>query len=1133
MSELRVKLFVSSPSDVKPERDRAVIVADRLNGTFEGLVRFEVIRWEDEFYDSSKSFQEQIDAAVGKMAEVDVLICIVWGRIGLKLNPKIWRRDGHTGYESGTVYEFETALALSKQNQGVPDVYLFRKSAEILYRADRAADDIEQHKLLETVWQRWTQSLDGYNSAGYQEFSGPDQFEEQLERCLTQWLERKNIVVKDAIWDRRIKGSPFCGLAAFETSHTAVFFGREAAIASVATKLRACSFLLLIGASGSGKSSLLRAGIIPRIVKPGVVPDIDLWRVALITPSKNPFLDLAQALWSDSCLKNELQDSCGSIDGLVSLIRDGDQGLDVIRSALGSAAHQRAISRNYASPRPARLLLAIDQLERLFVEAQAEEIESFAKFTRDLVGHKIAYAIVTLRSDSYGSFQSVQDFLALRESGEIHDLLPPNALELEDVVTRPVLACFPPLKFEVDAGGNSLASVLVKDAKGSDSLPLLQMTLEYLFQTEKARGDGVLSFSNYGGIEQAVIRVASEAFLTLDQAARLCLPALITALVHDVSLETVTARRVVILQPVEREAFERARPERTALVEAFVAHRLLTVDDFAGKSQIRAVHEALLRVWPEATQILVENENIIRVRRTIEPLVQQWVDTGKLSESDFLLTSPALLAGARQLVEQVGDDVSPAMLDYVEASVAAEDERTKRESQRRIAIMSATDGMRARSIPYYRLVAASLLAILVLLKVLNLPIIEWFGFLAFDTYQAISPRQKMVRPVTVVDVDDRSLNEVGQWPWPRTVTADLVTQLFELGAVVVGFDVIFAEPDRLSPALLANSIKDLDPETRAKLSSLPSNDEVLATTIKRWKHVVVAESGLQAAANDQGSGSKGGIAILGSDPEPHLFKFLGRLRTLPVLEQAAAGSGLLTVVPERDGILRRLPLIIKAGDTILPAMGLELLRVLTNTTIVLVKSEESGITEVGVRGLSIPTDKNGQVWVHFSRFDPGIFVSAADVLNKKAPPNLIKGKIVVIGTSAAALNDLRPTPVGRLPGAAIHAEFIENVLTRSMLSRPAYVVTLEIFYIVVIGGIFSVLMPLLSARILAVASIFTLIFVMGSSWAAFKYWKLLIDPVYPLITVATLVTVMTFFIYRYSENQRGSIRRFFELQAKK
>jgi len=127
------------------------------------------------------------------------------------------------GYESGTVYEYETALALSRKNNGIPSLYLFRKSAPILYRAESAAEDMEQHELLETVWKRWTQSGDGYNSSAFKTFAQTEEFERQIEDCLRRWLEERGILVSGPVWDRRIRGSPFRGLAPFEPSHSASF----------------------------------------------------------------------------------------------------------------------------------------------------------------------------------------------------------------------------------------------------------------------------------------------------------------------------------------------------------------------------------------------------------------------------------------------------------------------------------------------------------------------------------------------------------------------------------------------------------------------------------------------------------------------------------------------------------------------------------------------------------------------------------------------------------------------------------------------------------------------------------------------------------------------------------------------
>ena len=158
MAERTLRIFVSSPSDVAAERARVKLVADRLNAQLEGVVRLDVLRWEDAFYTAAHSFQQAIDGAIGNMSATDMVLCIVWKRAGLKLNPSIWRRADGSPYESGTVLEFETAVEVSRKHNGVPDVYLFRKSAPVVYEADRVTEQLEQYQLLQAVWKRWTES---------------------------------------------------------------------------------------------------------------------------------------------------------------------------------------------------------------------------------------------------------------------------------------------------------------------------------------------------------------------------------------------------------------------------------------------------------------------------------------------------------------------------------------------------------------------------------------------------------------------------------------------------------------------------------------------------------------------------------------------------------------------------------------------------------------------------------------------------------------------------------------------------------------------------------------------------------------------------------------------------------------
>ena len=178
------------------------------------------------------------------------------------------------------------------------------------------------------------------------------------------------------------------------------------------------------------------------------------------------------------------------------------------------------------------------------------------------------------------------------------------------------------------------------------------------------------------------------------------------------------------------------------------------------------------------------------------------------------------------------------------------------------------------------------------LRILDPPPLEEIRLRTFDLYQTLRPRESTSRPVVIVDIDEASLKEIGQWPWPRTMVADLVTRLTELGVVAIGFDIIFAEPDRMSPSIAATNFRNLDDDTRDKLRSLPSNDEVLAQAIRRSR-VVVGQVGSATAVprSSTDAALQTGFAVRGPDPAPFLVTFAGLLRNVPVIEQAAAGRG--------------------------------------------------------------------------------------------------------------------------------------------------------------------------------------------------------------------------------------------------
>ena len=342
-----------------------------------------------------------------------------------------------------------------------------------------------------------------------------------------------------------------------------------------------------------------------------------------------------------------------------------------------------------------------------------------------------------------------------------------------------------------------------------------------------------------------------------------------------------------------------------------------------------------------------------------------------------------------------------------------------------------------RRFGYARLACVALLIGIAALRIADPAPVQELRVRTFDTFQVLEPRQKTARPVTIVDIDEKSLADprLGQWPWPRTRLADIVINLTRLGAVVIAFDAVFSEPDRLNPDIAADTFSSLDEEMRARLRQLPSNDSILADAIKNSR-VVLGESGgpnVRADLNEKLPVT--GLAMLGEEPQSFMFQFPGLLRNVPVLEEAAAGRGLFTIRPERDGIVRRVPMMMVAQGVTMPSLTFEMLRVAGGSGTILIKADKAGIQSLGIKGFAIPTDLYGQLWIHYARRDPSIYVSAVDVLDGRVPPDRIAGKLILIGTSSVGLNDIKTTPVTpAMPGVEVHAQVLESALTGAVVT---------------------------------------------------------------------------------------------------
>lgn len=444
-----------------------------------------------------------------------------------------------------------------------------------------------------------------------------------------------------------------------------------------------------------------------------------------------------------------------------------------------------------------------------------------------------------------------------------------------------------------------------------------------------------------------------------------------------------------------------------------------------------------------------------------------------------------------------------------------------------------------RALSPHVLLAAALLLVAVGLRIADPEPVARLRLAVFDTYLDLAPRTlDPALPVRIVDIDDASLARVGQWPWPRTRLAEIVDRLKAAGARTITVDLILAEPDRLSPgefAKLFAAQPELAPLV-GKASALPSNDERLAAAIASAP-VVIGLAG-ETAGDRPPPAPHAHFAIAGDDPLQFVPRFKGTVESLPVLTKSAQGLGAVNWLPERDQVVRRVPLLLSIAGTLYPSLPLEALRVAKAETTVFVRSsggssvtafgQRTGIENVRVGSTVLPTDGDGELWLRFTRPDARRYISAHRVLDGTLDAKEITGRDIIIGTSAVGLLDLRATPLdAAVPGVEVHAQALEQMLSGEHLSRPPFATGLELVYLVVAGAALAWLIGLLGAAGAAVIGIGAIVLVFAASWLAYTNAGYLLDPVYPSIAVLLVYLATSLTGYIATERERSRVRSAF------
>jgi adenylate cyclase len=409
----------------------------------------------------------------------------------------------------------------------------------------------------------------------------------------------------------------------------------------------------------------------------------------------------------------------------------------------------------------------------------------------------------------------------------------------------------------------------------------------------------------------------------------------------------------------------------------------------------------------------------------------------------------------------------------------------------------------------------------------------------FDSFQRLSPRHyDPETPVRVVAVDEASLSAFGQWPWPRTRLAELTGRLAGMGAAVIAYDCVFAEPDRSSLEFFLRELPEGPAKKKilAAVAGAEPNDRVFA------KAIAAAPVVLGMTLSEEGAGPlpppKTGVAIAGDDPAEFLVAFPAVVAPLSELAEAAQGLGATNWQPDRDQTVRRIPLVAVGPQGVVPSLALEALRVAQGATTIVIRSSNAsgeaafgrrtGVNAVKVGDLEIATGAAGDIRPRYAAAAPQRRVSAADVLNGRAPREAIDGRIILIGVVAVGAGDIRATPLEpAAAGVDIHAQMLESLLSGALLSRPDWAPGLELVAAALAYALVALALLLASPFVSAAVAAGSVALIFGGAYYAFEREALLLDPAFPSLSAALAYGVGALTLWRFDQLQRRRVHNAF------
>lgn len=616
MSDLSI--FIASPGDVEKERALTLQIVEQLQLTYSGRLKINAIFWERTPLNAAENPQKQLK----RPSDCDVVVGILWSRLGTPPGGGMVRADG-SAYESGTAYELEDALS-SARATGNPLVLVYKKTASA---RELDLDDLEeanaQQAALNRFIEKWFVGSDGTPLGAMSSFESLDSFDETLTSHLTAIAdERCEQLRGDAATSRQWKTSPFRGLEQYEASHAEIFFGRSRETSDVAETLCNCAqdgipFVLLVGRSGSGKSSLAKAGVVPYFSRRRRrVVGVERWIHCDFRPS-NSLGNLAEslilALREARSFDEEASLSSQAIADLAT------EPYSVLVSLL-----ERTLAESKA-----KVLLVIDQLEEVLIDDRTprSEVAQFFGIVETLANSGHVWVISTLRSDFYAAAVDYETLDNLKTLGGQYDVRSPSSDALRSILKLSTSVAGLALEKRAD---ESLLDILhAATSSNRSALPLLGFMLSKLYERRSGNLLTISSYRELGELRGVIARTAESVYSNLEtESIRAQLPAVL--------------RELVTVDPTDAARFTRRRMQFSSiegnsnaksLVHSYLTAMLFTVGSTeSGSRYVEITHEALLTHWPRATNWIEQNLDYLRTVRRVSEAASLWDAEGRSDE---------------------------------------------------------------------------------------------------------------------------------------------------------------------------------------------------------------------------------------------------------------------------------------------------------------------------------------------------------------------------------------------------------------------------------------------------------------------------------------------------------------------